>query len=144
MPVVSPTTQCSTRSSGWGASTASLSIRTGARRSCRRRKRMLVLDTDLLTIVQRKAGDVYQRLDDRLQAAAPTQRILVTMISFEEQMRGWLAFLARARNVPRQIDAYKRLHELFEDFQIRQILDFDDQAAAKYQRLVKDRIRIGT
>ena len=49
---------------------------------------MIVLDTDVLTIVQRATGPEYARLVSRLEAA-PAQPVGVTIISFEEQMRGW-------------------------------------------------------
>jgi tRNA(fMet)-specific endonuclease VapC len=105
---------------------------------------MLVLDTDLLTIVQRKVGNVYSRLNARLEDASANQQICVTIISFEEQTRGWLSFVARARTMAKQIEAYARLHTLLRDFSKRQVLDFDDRAASTYERLVKARIRIGT
>jgi tRNA(fMet)-specific endonuclease VapC len=105
---------------------------------------MLILDTDLLTIVQRKIGDVYARLDARLEAASATELIGVTIVSFEEQMRGWLAWIARARTLAQQIEAYRRLHELFDDFHTRRILDFDVPSAQQYQNLMHSKVRIGT
>jgi tRNA(fMet)-specific endonuclease VapC len=59
-------------------------------------------------------------------------------------MRGWLAYVARARSIERQITAYSKLHELLRDFQTRPVLDFDDRAAVEFQRLRKSRVRIGT
>ena len=50
---------------------------------------VLILDTNLLTIVQRASGDEYETLVRRLNAA--DDLVCVTIISFEEQMRGWLA-----------------------------------------------------
>jgi tRNA(fMet)-specific endonuclease VapC len=105
---------------------------------------MLVLDTDHLTIVQRKEGEAYASLDVRLEAAASAHAICVTLVSFEEQMRGWLAYIARSRSMERQVEAYRRLHALLDDFHSRQILDFDEIAAKLYQHLLKSRIRIGT
>jgi tRNA(fMet)-specific endonuclease VapC len=105
---------------------------------------VLILDTDLLTLVQFQAGEAYARLDARLEAAAAAHAICVTIISFEEQMRGWLAFIARARSAERQVETYRRLHVLFDDFRTRQILDFDDRAARQFQQLVQARVRVGT
>ncbi|MFN4259749.1 MAG: type II toxin-antitoxin system VapC family toxin [Gemmataceae bacterium] len=105
---------------------------------------MLVLDTDLLTIVQFRSGTVYERLNARLESAAATEVIGVSIISIEEQMRGWLSLIARSKTMDEQIDAYKRLHTLFDDFQVRPILNFDARAGEEYQCLVKQRIRIGT
>jgi tRNA(fMet)-specific endonuclease VapC len=83
------------------------------------------------------------RLVSRL-ANAPPQPVYVTIVSFEEQTRGWLAYSARAKTLAQQIKAYARLRALLEDFHTRPILDFDEQAAAAVQRLRKLKIHIGT
>jgi tRNA(fMet)-specific endonuclease VapC len=105
---------------------------------------MLVLDSDLLTLVQRKSGEAYDRLDARLEEAFTSEVIAVTIISFEEQMRGWLAYIAKARAPERQVVAYARLRELFEDYRVRTILDFDQRAAERYRELARSRLRVGT
>jgi tRNA(fMet)-specific endonuclease VapC len=104
---------------------------------------MLVLDTDLLSLIQRKAGDVYERLNARLELAAAMELICVTIVSFEEQSRGWLAFLARARTIEKQLIGYARLKAHLDDYGRWRVLDFDEQAASIYQRLLSERIRIG-
>lgn len=103
---------------------------------------MIVLDTDMLTLVQRRAGADYARLAARLDAAK--EPACVTIVSFEEQMRGWLTLMARSRTLQQQIQVYKRLRGLLEDFQTRPVLDFDEMAAFHYQSMVKSRVRIGT
>jgi tRNA(fMet)-specific endonuclease VapC len=104
---------------------------------------MLILDTDLLTLVQRREGDAYERLDARLQVAKLTEDIYVTIVSFEEQMRGWLSYIAGAKTLDKQVEAYRRLHELFDDFQIREILDFDQAAVRQLEQLPVRKVRIG-
>jgi tRNA(fMet)-specific endonuclease VapC len=80
---------------------------------------MLILDTDVLTIVQRGQGPEYECLANRLDEVALTNPICVTIINFEEQMRGWLAYIARQRSIARQVEAYARLHQLLRDFEDR-------------------------
>jgi tRNA(fMet)-specific endonuclease VapC len=104
---------------------------------------MLVLDTDVLTLIQIGKGDAYRRLAERLEAGAAGQEICVTIISFEEQMRGWLAQIAKVRG-DKQTAAYARLHNLRLDYCPRRILDFDAAAREHYQSLAKSKIRIGT
>jgi hypothetical protein len=94
---------------------------------------MLILDTDLLTIVQRGEGEAYGRLAARLDEAASTQPVCVTIISFEEQMRGWLAYIARQRTAARQVEAYGRPHQLIRDFEDRQVLEIDENAAREFE-----------
>ena len=103
---------------------------------------MVVLDTDVLSILQRQKGDLFARLGTRL--AACNDEVYVTIVSFEEQMRGWLAWIARARTLEQQQQGYARLRALLEDFQTRPVLDFDERAAEEFRRLARGRIRIGT
>lgn len=104
---------------------------------------MLVLDTDTLSIIQRRLGVEYGRLDSRLPADNP-QLVFVTIISFEEQCRGWLSYITQAKSKERQIEAYAKFHGMLKDFSGRQILDYGEQAVAIFQHLVQSKVRIGT
>jgi tRNA(fMet)-specific endonuclease VapC len=44
--------------------------------------------------------------------------VAVTIISFEEQARGWLTYLARARPLPQQVEAYARLRRMVENYRV--------------------------
>ena len=79
---------------------------------------------------------------ERLDAAG--EPVYTTIISYEEQVRGWLSLIARPRTLEQQRDAYGRLHGLLEDFQGWPLLDFDDGAVTTYRQLAKSRLRIGT
>jgi tRNA(fMet)-specific endonuclease VapC len=104
---------------------------------------MIVLDTDSLGILQRASGGEFERLAARLRSV-PDWPFYVTIVTFEEQMRGWLASVARAKTPQKQIVAYARLRRLVDDFRTRPILDFDEHAMTEFQRLVKSKVRIGT
>jgi tRNA(fMet)-specific endonuclease VapC len=103
-----------------------------------------VLDTDLLSIVQRRTGDSYERLQLRLEIASRTEPVCVTLISFEEQTRGWLTYIAKARTAPMQLDAYARLLGMLEDFCKRRVLTYDAATVARFGELRRAKIRIGT
>jgi tRNA(fMet)-specific endonuclease VapC len=103
---------------------------------------VVILDTDTLTLVQRASGEEYRRLTERLNNAQ--EPIAVTIVTFEEQLRGWLAFIRRAKTEAKLIDGYTRLHALLDDFQTRPVVDYDARAAAEFRRLRKAKIRIGT
>ncbi len=103
---------------------------------------MVILDTDVLTIVQRGRGPEYARLVQRLDGCGD-EAVAVTIVSFEYQMRSWLAYIARARKDQQDIVGYVRLRALLDDFQTRPILDYDAAAAGEYRRLRKAKIRIG-
>ena len=59
---------------------------------------MFVLDTDHLSVLEWEDSRSTQRLLERLSLIAPDEAA-TTIINFEEQMRGWLAYLSRARTL---------------------------------------------
>jgi tRNA(fMet)-specific endonuclease VapC len=103
---------------------------------------MVVLDTDVLTLMQRKHGERYARLAARIESAG--QEIYVTIVSFEEQMRRWLAACAKARTPERYAMESGRLQEMLLDFGNRAVLPFDLRSATEFKRLKSARVNIGT
>jgi tRNA(fMet)-specific endonuclease VapC len=70
--------------------------------------------------------------------------VVTTIISYEEQMRGWMAYLARARSVAHQVEAYRRLLQHLDNYRRIPVLAFDEAAAVAFQQLRRARLRIGT
>jgi len=103
---------------------------------------MLVLDTDHVSLLQWGAGDRAQRLRSRLQVV--DEEVAVTIVSYEEQTRGWLAYVARARTLGQQVEAYRRLRRHLDVYRTAKVLDFDEQAATQFQRLKQARLGVGT
>jgi tRNA(fMet)-specific endonuclease VapC len=102
-----------------------------------------VLDTDILSIIQTRSEPAYTKLLSRLRRQETSTIVWVTIISFEEQLRGWLEYVKRARP-PQLPKGYSKLHELNEDFSTRPVLPFDQAAAEEYQNLQRAKVRIGT
>lgn len=104
---------------------------------------MYVLDTDHLSLLEHRGAFDRQRLLRKLKLV-DTEGVSTTIVSFEEQMRGRLAYLSRARTMTQQIDAYRRLREQLDGYRSILVLDFDESAAQEYQRLKGVRTRVGT
>ncbi len=104
---------------------------------------MFVLDTDHMTIYERAGSRESHRLRDRLASLANEEKA-TTIISYEEQMRGWLSYLAKARNLVQQVEAYRRLRRHLENYCSIQVLAFDESSAVGYQGLLRGRHRLGT
>ena len=102
-----------------------------------------ILDTDHMSLLERKTSHEAQRLYFRLSALSDTD-FGTTIISFEEQMRGWLALLANARTFEKQIVFYGQLKNALQRYNKIQLFDFDPRAVAILSDLQKQRIRIGT
>jgi tRNA(fMet)-specific endonuclease VapC len=104
---------------------------------------MVVLDTDSLSILQLPGTVERERLLARLEGLSPDE-IATTVVTYEEQMGGWLAFKAHAKTISQEIAAYAKLRKHIEDYRTNKILDFDELAAAELQRHRSLKIRIGT
>ena len=104
---------------------------------------MVILDTDHVSLLEHGGSGPGQRLLQRLDAVDPSE-IATTIISYEEKTRGWLSFVAKARTVTAEIDAYRRLHGHLNVFCRVQVVDFDAASATYFQRLRQLRPRLGT
>ncbi|MBX3296712.1 MAG: type II toxin-antitoxin system VapC family toxin [Acidobacteria bacterium] len=104
---------------------------------------MIILDTDCLSLLQRESILTGSKLHENLDRFAADD-IFTTIISFEEQMRGWLAFVAKSRTADQDVYAYGRLHAALNDFRNANVLDFDERASLVCRELRSQRIRIGT
>ena len=102
---------------------------------------MLVLDTDHLAEIER-GSKIGAALTAKLEAT--TEDIATTIISAEEQLRGWLAQIRRQHDPRQQIQAYARLQRRFEFFAAWRVLPWTEDAASFYTQLRDRRIRIGT
>jgi tRNA(fMet)-specific endonuclease VapC len=103
---------------------------------------MYILDTDHLSVIDR-GGEQAKGLLQRLASIDPTQ-VATSIISYEEQMRGWLSYIAKAQTVEKQVEAYKELKRQLNNYCIIPVVEFDEQAAQEFQRLKKLYPRLGT
>lgn len=103
---------------------------------------MYILDTDHLSVLDR-GGSNAQRLLQKLTSVNASQ-VAASIISYEEQMRGWLSYLAKAQTIAQQIETYKQLKRQLANYCTIPILEFDEQAAQEFQRLRKEHPRLGT
>ncbi|HQR33384.1 MAG TPA: type II toxin-antitoxin system VapC family toxin [Blastocatellia bacterium] len=105
---------------------------------------MYILDTDLISLLESvSTSPEAQRLRFRLASLKPEDHI-TTIITFEEQVRGWTAYLAQKRTMAQQVGAYRRLKNVLNRYLKLTVLEFDEAAAEEFERLQKLRIRIGT
>ncbi len=70
--------------------------------------------------------------------------IAVTIITLEEQMYGRLNKIRKAKSIDDLTPAYLSLNRTVEYFQTVNVLDFDHKAAACYQEIKAQKIRVGT
>ncbi len=98
-----------------------------------------ILDTDIITLFQTQNPLIKQRID-----RVKSEDIAVTVITVEEQMRGWLDVIRQSSEAKRLKWGYLGLRQGVEFFNIIRILDFDEKAINIYTELKQQKIRIGT
>lgn len=103
---------------------------------------MYILDTDRLSTLDR-GGIKAQSLLQRFKNVGSTP-VAASIISYEEQMRGWLSYIAKAQTVEQQIEGYKQLKRQLKNYCTIPVLEFDAQAAQMFQFLRKSYPRLGT
>jgi tRNA(fMet)-specific endonuclease VapC len=104
---------------------------------------MVVLDTDHLSLLEWAHRPDTARLRARLSELGQDP-VAITVVSCEEQIRGWMAYVAKSRTIADQIAGYGRLRTQLQGYCEIQILDFDEIAATIFQRLKQSRIQVGT
>jgi len=103
---------------------------------------MYLLDTDHMSLLQR-GGEESQRIVARLRTLPPDD-VAVTVISFEEQTRGWLAHIAQQTATANQVRAYGELKRLLQSYCYITVVDFESTAATEFDRLRALHRRHGT
>lgn len=102
---------------------------------------MLILDSEHVSefIRATAAGQLLRAKLETTELETAT-----TIVSIEEQFRGWLSEIRKQRNPHRAIAYYAKLQEILELACDWTILPWDAAAATEYERLAKLRLGIGT
>ncbi len=104
---------------------------------------MIILDTDHLSLLQYPGSPEGQRVERRL-AASPDRDIRTTVITVEEQLRGWLAVIARYRDPRQQMAYYDKLIAFIRFFSTWSILPLRESAVQAIRDLRQASLRIAT
>ncbi len=74
---------------------------------------MIILDTDCLSLLDREKYIESSTLRQKLEQFSADE-LFTTIITFEEQMRGWLSYISKSKTPEQQIFAYQLLHQFLE------------------------------
>ena len=102
---------------------------------------MLVLDTDHFSELERDL-EPGKRLSQRLGLSSFDKAL--TIITIEEEMRGWLAEIRRRDDLHRQIAPYAKLQRQVEAFADWIILPWDADSADLFVKFRSQGLRIGS
>jgi tRNA(fMet)-specific endonuclease VapC len=106
---------------------------------------LYILDTDHMSLLERLDNQAGFQIRNRMdQVLSASDSAATTIITFEEQVRGWMSRLAKAKTISQQVYDYQKLNQLLENYRTITVLDFDEKSGLQFQALQKARIRIGT
>jgi tRNA(fMet)-specific endonuclease VapC len=100
---------------------------------------MYLLDTDHVTLDQHGHPLVSARI--RLVGSA---QVTISVVTVEEQLRGWLAVIRNATSAHKRTMAYAQLRTAVSYFATFMLLDYTLAADTRVADLRQQRIRIGT
>jgi tRNA(fMet)-specific endonuclease VapC len=103
---------------------------------------MFILDTDHLSFLERGEHPVGDLLLRRMLECE--EECVASIISYEEQSRGWLSSIARAKTLAEQIVGYRKLLAQLRNYCAIRVIEFDERAAVELQSLRKAKIRTAT
>ncbi len=101
--------------------------------------RMCILDTDTLSAYHRGHQGVIARY-----SILPLSLRAITIVTAEEVLRGRFAQINQAKKTETLIRAYDFLREAVVNLSRIRILRFDENAAARYERIKHLKSRVGT
>jgi tRNA(fMet)-specific endonuclease VapC len=102
---------------------------------------LLVLDTDHVSALGFSSASSVELLEG---LDASGQSTATTIVTVEEQLRGWLAEIHRLTEPHRNIIAYGRLQHLIEFFAAWNVLPWNADAADLFVRFRRQGVRIGS
>ena len=97
-----------------------------------------LLDTNTLSLFRTGNAAIARRL-----LATPPERIVVSVITVEEQLNGWYTQLRLPQSDERLADVYARIAGTVEALSQFRILTFDVAAIIRYRELQKLRLNVG-
>ena len=99
---------------------------------------LFVLDTDHLTLLRKGQTHVVARV-----GAAPKSSIAISIVTIEEQFRGWFTQVRRARDATKLARAYEGLYDVIDAARRLAVLPFSRAAVDCYLDLRKTLPRLG-
>ncbi len=102
-----------------------------------------LLDTDYLSILHRRQQPECDRIVARLEQV-PADDVSVSIITFHEIVKGWMAYLNQSRTSPKKVLAYAGLETIWRSFCRMNIVSYGIEAEQRFAKLRKQGIRIGT
>jgi tRNA(fMet)-specific endonuclease VapC len=104
---------------------------------------MIILDTDHISLLQHPDSIEAERLLVRLNSSTDRD-IVTTIVTVEEQMRGWLQVIARYRDLRQQMIYYDKLIDFIRFFNKWKIISLQEPAVNLFQDIQNAKVRVAS
>jgi tRNA(fMet)-specific endonuclease VapC len=104
---------------------------------------VFILDTDAMTVWLDPRHALRDNVARRFVGLGALQRV-TTVVSLQEQVRGWLSEIHRARKASEIIGAYANLHTAFKGYCEFEVLAYDRAAQNRFEDFRRQKIRVPT
>ncbi len=99
---------------------------------------MIILDTDIFTLLQQGQSRVVQNWQAATQAN-PNEQIVLTIVTWAEAMRGRIDYLLKASDGMDTVQANEYLQETLDFLEDFEVISFTDAAALEFDNLQKQK-----
>jgi tRNA(fMet)-specific endonuclease VapC len=103
---------------------------------------MIVFDTDTLSLAQHPGSPESNVLHRRILDLPADETVAATVISYEEQTRGWFAFLARAKKPDDIMNAYAKLFGHITNWRKMNVIPLDASAWEIFGDLRRAKLKV--
>ena len=94
---------------------------------------MYFLDSDHMSLLERGSTE-GERIRNRLRSV-PLDDVATTIISYEDQTRGWMSRLASSTQPERQMSDYSELKRLLNNYCRIAVVEYEAMAVTEFKRL---------
>ena len=103
----------------------------------------ILFDTDIFSIAQHPNSPEALIVRRHVIMLPPEVEVGTTIISYDEQTRGWLKFFANAKSRADKLRAYAKLYKHLTDWQGAHVFPFDEAAMEVFDGLMGLKLRVG-
>lgn len=103
----------------------------------------VILDTNVVSLLRENDSPMSARLVQKMRLLPPSD-IWTTVVSYQEQLKGWLAEINRPGNDRQLLNAYAALQNTLVTFTRLPVAPFDESALVIFRDLKSQRLGVGT
>lgn len=103
----------------------------------------VILDTNTISLLREDDSPMAARIIQKMKQL-PASEIWTSVVSYQEQLKGWLAAINRPRTDRYLLWAYAALQNTLITFSRLPVMPFDEAALAVFQELKSQRLGVGT